>query len=186
MELEEMKAQFELLNKKMEQQTIVTENLLKKGMKRNRSFIKNWLIIHWAAYAIMVLLLWNILCSISTTFAIITAVMVFSEPLLFTLANIRLLSANLYHQPLLEIVKQTAKAKRHYVLVEIVEFAMVTTWLVWFGYNYCPNANLLKFCVGISVIYILVGAFSWHFYKKVMSVYNEIVDNAKELERLDS
>ena len=73
-----MKAQFELLNKKMEQQTIVTENLLKRGMKRNRTFIKNWLIIHWAAYAIMVLLLWNILCSISTTFAIITAVMVFS------------------------------------------------------------------------------------------------------------
>ena len=188
MELEEMKIQFELLNKKMEQQTIVTENLLRRGMSRNRSFIKNWLITHWAVYSIMlVFVLGNFLSYTSTAFTIATVAFVFSEPLFYTLANLRLLSANFYHQPLVEIVKQTMRAKRLYVIVDIVEFTFAALWLAWFIFGYCIHTGVLKYVIGLLLVIVpAIAVLSWYFYKKVMGVYSAITANANELERINS
>jgi len=194
--LEEMKAQYESLNKKMEKQNIVTENLLKKGMKRSRTFIKRLIVFEWILVVIGAITWLGIsnFMGLSKAFSITTCFFIALDVVCDTIINRRILSKNFYHQPLVEIVKQSAETKRIMQYSFFIGCALLVPWACWLMYelysmagaNSAIPSEITYGSMGGAIIGLIIAIIILPIiYKKVMGSYNEIIENVKELEELE-
>ena len=186
-ELEDMRQQMQTLKKKLQQQEIVNDRLIRQSMKRNASLINRtylWLIIlavlmvpygYWA---------FVVLSHFSTVFWIGTSIymLVCAGATYYNKRNVN--DASLMTRNLLDVRRQMARAKKFDSDWLLIGIPTVLLWLGWFFYEVYQQGHGLTShpmfwtgCVG-GTIGAIIG-FSIHF--KIQRQYQEIIDQIEDI-----
>ena len=191
-ELENMRQQMQTLKKKLDQQEIVNDRLIRHSMKNTAGNIKRtyfWLIflsVLMVPYGYWVFVM---LSNFSIAFWIATSIymLVCAAATYYNKRNLS--DSNLMTNNLMEVGRRMARAKKFDADWLIIGIPGVILWLAWFFYEvYKQNHDLLMHplfwagCIG-GVIGAIIG-FSIHF--KTQRQYQEIIDQIEDLTAEDA
>ena len=187
MELENMRQQLNTLKKKLEQQEIVNDQMIRRSMKKTASNINRtylWLIalailmVPYGYWAFVVISHFSVAFWIATSILMLVCAGA-------TYYNRRNLSdTNLMTNNLVEVRRRMARAKKFDADWLFFGIPAIILWLAWFFYEvYKQNTDLLTHplfwagCVG-GIIGSIIG-FSIHF--KTQRQYQDIIDQIGEI-----
>lgn len=159
-ELEEMKQQMLLLKKKLEQQKIVNEKMLRSAMKKklyglNRKvrviFIVGILVAIWApGYFTLV--------GFTPLFSAATALMLLFSALKTFQYHRKLWRLNLSESNLIELAEELTLLRTRYKAWYKFAWGMLIPWIVWMGYEATKIfGEELVWYIGGSAIGIIIG-----------------------------
>ena len=159
-ELEEMKQQMLLLKKKLEQQKIVNEKMLRSAMKKklyglNRKvrviFIVGILVAIWApGYFTLV--------GFTPLFCAATALMLLFSALKTFQYHRKLWRLNLSESNLIELAEELTLLRTRYKAWYKFAWGMLIPWIVWMGYEATKIfGEELVWYIGGSAIGIIIG-----------------------------
>ena len=134
-ELETLRSQMDLLRKKLEQETIVNEKLMRETMKSRVSTInrQGWISIAVAIFMV----LWFPLCfnTLSTAFIITTIVFMAIDAIATWIIHKQVDERQLMSEDMRTVASKMKTLKKSYQWSTIIELPLVIAWCVWFCYE---------------------------------------------------
>lgn len=188
-ELQEMKAQLEMLTKKLEQETIVNERQIRQSMKDKANYL-HWFLIRESIISIIGIpfFIW-ILPNISkismlfcATCAIFLAIELFYNYYLF-----RRISPNKFAgDNLIEARKETLNFKQQTLKWTFwfeVPFVIVIFILFIYEKSHFHDGVILNIALTSGIIgFIIFASISYYHLRKLLRTTNEILSQIEELE----
>ena len=188
-EMDEMRQQMETLKKKLGQQEIVNDRLMRRSMKSTANKIiqrhnivmaVGLLMIPFGYYSFVMISGFSIPFWIATClFMILCAAATYYVG--FDLRDSRLMQGKL-----LEVRRKVARAKKLENQWLFISIPLLILWLAWFGYEAMQqNSDEIRRGYGLMVgggiggIIGLIAGFSLHF--KTQRQYQEIIDQIEDL-----
>ena len=186
-ELENMRQQMNTLKKKLEQQEIVNDQMIRRSMKATASNINRTYLWLMAIGILMVpygYWAFVILSHFSIAFWIATSILMLVSTVATYYNKRNVSDANLMTNNLVDVRRRMARAKKFDADWLFFGIPAIILWLAWFFYEvYKQNTDLLTHplfwagCVG-GIIGSICG-FSIHF--KTQRQYQQIIDQIKDI-----
>ena len=181
-ELESLRSQMDLLRKKLEQETIVNEKLMRETMKSRVSTInrQGWISI----IAALLVIIWTPLFFSMLSMAFVIATIVFMAACaMFTLfIHNQVKERQLMSEDMRTVANKMKSLKKKYQWSTIVEIALVIPWCVWFCIEMVQTTGMPWKTIAISVAVgaIIGGIISWKMYRKVIDNCDAIIQQIEE------
>lgn len=178
-ELEEMKAQIALLNKKLDKENIVNEHLLREIMKRKANTINAnaWVSVGASIFVIVSALFFFPAEGFSWCFTAITVIMMLVCDF-FTWKYHKNVNSKTMNGDLVTIAKVMKKLKDDYVNWLKYGIIMVLFWFVWLATEYCIILKDWKLSIIIIVsllISLAIGGFIG------LRMHRSVIHNAEDI-----
>lgn len=188
-ELEEMRSQISLLKEKLDKQTIVNEEHIRRSMKSKMSDLTRTVAITiFAGVFALVYCTWFFWWQgLSLAFVVATAVMLTVCVALTILQRIRLKIIDFSQSNLVEAARTLAKVKKHYREWHWVAIPMLVVWFGWMMYEIISRLGsepyVIGFCCG-AVAGGLIGAFiGFRINRKMVRKMSEILKEIEDLQQ---
>lgn len=181
-ELESLRSQMDLLRKKLEQETIVNEKLMRETMKSRISTInrQGWISIG----AALLMILWTPLFfnNLSTAFIITTIVFMLADAILTFIVHKQVNERQLMSEDMHTVANKMKTLKKRYHLSVWTELPLVIAWCVWFCIEIIHRtAAPWQLLVGSITFGALIGFFiAWIMYRKVIDKCDAIIQQIEE------
>lgn len=179
-ELEEMRSQAALLKNKLDQESIVTDEMLRKVMKRKANIINSnaWISVAASLYVII----WSLCFLRSEGFSlafIITTIVMMLVCDFFTWRYHKDVNKKTMNGDLVTVAKVMKKLKKNYKNRMKYGISMLGIWFVWFAAEYCNILDNTKLFLGTLVLLIVgvtVGALlGYRMHKSVINNADEVI-----------
>ena len=183
-ELEEMKQQMLLLKKKLEQQKIVNEKMLRSAMKKklyglNRKvrviFIVGILVAIWApGYFTLV--------GFTPLFCAATAIMLLFSAFKTFQYHRKLWKINLSESNLIELAQELTLLRARYKAWYKFAWGMIIPWIVWMGYEATKifGEELLWYIGGSAIGLIIGGLAGTRINNNIIRRTEELLEQIKD------
>lgn len=188
-ELEEMRSQIGLLKEKLEKQTIVNEQHIRRSMKSKMSDLTRTVAITiFAGVFALVYCTWFFWWQdLSLAFTVVTAVMLTVCIALTILQRVRLKSIDLSQSNLVGAAKTLAKIKKHYREWHWVAIPMLVVWFGWLMYEVVSRLGtepyVIGFCCGAVVGGLVGGLIGFRINRKMVRKMSEILTEIEDLQK---
>ena len=188
-ELEEMRSQIGLLKEKLEKQTIVNEQHIRRSMKSKMSDLTRTvaLTIFAGVFALVYSTWFFWWQELSLAFIVATAVMLTVCIALTILQRVRLKSIDLSQNNLVEAAKTLAKIKKHYREWHWVAIPMLVVWFGWMMYEIISRLGtepyVIGFCCGAIIGGLIGGFIGFRINRKMVLKMSEILTEIKDLQK---
>ena len=188
-ELEEMRSQIGLLKEKLEKQTIVNEQHIRRSMKSKMSDLTRTVAITiFAGVFALVYSTWFFWWQeLSLAFIVATAVMLTVCIALTILQRVRLKSIDLSQNNLVEAAKTLAKIKKHYREWHWVAIPMLVVWFGWMMYEIISRLGtepyVIGFCCGAIIGGLIGGFIGFRINRKMVRKMSEILTEIEDLQK---
>lgn len=189
-ELEEMRSQISALKEKLDKQTIVNEEHIRRSMKSKMSDINKTvtatIVLGIIALVYCTWFFYSQGCSIAFTGA--TAIMLAVCLALTIGQRLALGRMDFSKGNLVETAEGLSKVKTHYQNWHKIAIPMIVIWFAWMTYEMVTILGLesqmaIGFCCGASVGVIFGGILGFRINRKIVRKAAEILDQIKELQR---
>lgn len=191
-ELEEMRSQIGILRDKLEKQSIINEQHIRKSMKSKMSDMNRTitLTIFLGIFALVYCtwFFWSQGCSVAFTVA--TAVMLAVCLALTIVQRVGLGRIDLSAGNLVETAQKLSKVRVHYKNWYRIAVPMILGWLIWQGFEMwtilgADTPYAIGFYCGACVGVILGGILGMRINRKIIRNATEILEQIKELQKED-
>jgi hypothetical protein len=181
-ELETLRSQMDLLRKKLEQETIVNEKLMRETMKSRVSTINRQGWISIAAAICMVL--WFPLCfnTLSTAFIITTIVFTAVDAIATWIIHKQINERQLMSEDMRTVANKMKTLKKRYHISTWTELPLVIAWCVWFCIEIIHRTDApWQLMAGAVAFGAIIGFFiAWKMYRKVIDNCDAIIQQIEE------
>ena len=177
-ELETLRSQMDLLRKKLEQESIVNEKLMRETMRSRVSTINRQGWISIAAAICMVL--WFPLCfnTLSKAFIITTIVFMLVDAILTYIMHKQVDERQLMSEDMRTVANKMKTLKKRYQWSTVIELPLVLAWCVWFCYEVIQmTGEPWQFMAGVIALGALIGFFI------ALKMYRKVIDNCDAIIR---
>ena len=177
-ELETLRSQMDLLRKKLEQESIVNEKLMRETMRSRVSTINRQGWISIAAAICMVL--WFPLCfnTLSKAFIITTIVFMLVDAILTYIMHKQVDERQLMSEDMRTVANKMKTLKKRYQWSTAIELPLVIAWCVWFCYEVIQmTGEPWQFMAGVIALGALIGFFI------ALKMYRKVIDNCDAIIR---
>lgn len=188
-ELEEMRSQISLLKDKLDKQTIINDQHIRRSMKSNMSDINRTIFgsIIAGAFALPYCIWFFWSQGLSTIFVVATAVML-AVCLGLTIAKqVTLKRLDLSYGNLVEVAEKLGGIKKHYQDWIKIAIPMLLLWFSWLIYEIISTLGIspttMGFCAGALLGGLIGGFVGMRMNKKVISRTTEILSQIKDLQK---
>lgn len=181
-ELETLRSQMDMLRKKLEQETIVNEKLMRETMKSRVSTInrQGWISIAVAIFMV----LWFPLCfnTLSTAFIITTIVFTAIDAIATWIIHKQVDERQLMSEDMRTVASKMKTLKKSYQWSTIIELPLVIAWCVWFCYEVIQTTGeSWQLMAGAVAFGALIGFFiALKMYRKVIDNCDAIIQQIEE------
>ena len=188
-ELEEMRSQIGILKEKLDKQTIINEEHIKRSMKSKMSEINKIVTatIFLGLFALIYCTLFFYTQGFSILFVVATAVMLTVCVVLTIMQKISLSRMDLSRGSLVDTARKLGKVRTHYADWYKIAIPMITVWLGWLVYEVISNFDMSPTTIGFlcgSCVGVLIGGIAGaRINRKVIDKANEILDQIEELQK---
>ena len=188
-ELEEMRSQISLLKEKLDKQTIVNEEHIRRSMKSKMSDLTRTVAITiFAGVFALVYCTWFFWWQgLSLAFVVATAVMLTVCIALTILQRIRLKIIDFSQSNLVEAARTLAKVKKHYREWHWVAIPMLVVWFGWMMYEVVSRLGtepyVIGFCCGAVVGGLIGGFIGFRINRKMVRKMSEILTEIEDLQK---
>ena len=177
-ELETLRSQMDLLRKKLEQESIVNEKLMRETMKSKISTInrQGWISI----VAAICMVLWFPLCfnTLSTAFIITTIVFTAVDAIATWIIHKQVDERQLMSEDMRTVANKMKTLKKRYQWSTVIELPLVLAWCVWFCYEVIQmTGEPWQFMAGAVAFGALIGFFI------ALKMYRKVIDNCDAIIR---
>ena len=188
-ELEEMRSQISLLKDKLDKQTIINDQHIRRSMKSNMSEINRTIFasIIMGAFALPYCTWFFWSQGLSTIFVVATAVML-AVCLGLTIAKqVTLKSLDFSSGNLVEVAEKLGGIKKHYQDWIKIAIPMILIWFSWLIYEMISTLGVspmtMGFCTGALLGGLIGGFVGMRMNKKVITKTTEILSQIKDLQK---
>lgn len=188
MEFEEMKAQLALLNKKLEQETIVNERLIRRSMKEKASSLRRKAIVESIISAIMIpYFIWVMpeLIGLSTGFCVFVCFMLALALGYNYYIHSHFRPDEFVYGNLVKAKKNTLMLKKFYAnWLKFIGIPFIIVFLGWFAFEIKQHfqGEELQSVLGGMVIGLVLGVIIGTYrYLKTQRMADDILDQIEEL-----
>ena len=181
-ELESLRSQMDLLRKKLEQETIVNEKLMRETMKSRVSTInrQGWISIG----AAILMILWTPLAfnNLSTVFIIATIVFMAVDAIATWIIHKQINERQLMSEDMRTVANKMKTLKKSYQWSTIIELPLVIAWCVWFCSEIIQQSDApWQFMAGAIAFGAIIGFFiALKMYRKVIDNCDAIIQQNEE------
>lgn len=188
-ELEEMRSQISLLKEKLDKQTIVNEEHIRRSMKTKMSDINKIvsITIVLGLFALLYSTYFYYTMDFSLVFVVATAVMLTACLLLTIAQRVNLGKTDFSSGNLVETARLLGKVRAHYADWYKIAIPMLLIWFVWMIYEvfnvFEPSSMMTGFVCGSCVGALLGGFLGFKINRKVTRKANEILMQIEELQK---
>ena len=181
-ELETLRSQMDLLRKKLEQETIVNEKLMRETMKSKISTInrQGWISIGVAIFMI----LWTPLyfSALSTAFIITTIVFMTVDAIATWIIHKQINERQLMSEDMRTVANKMKTVKKRYQWSTLIELPFVIAWCVWFTLEIIHLTTApWQLMAGAIAFGAIIGFFiAWKMYRKVIDNCDAIIQQIEE------
>ena len=189
-DLDNMRQQMETLKKKLEQQEIVNDRILRQSMKKTANSISVRYYIVMAIGLLMVPYSYFVFyekLGLSLAFSIASGILMLICVGATYYNNLNLSNSNLMRENLLDVRRRIARAKKFDANWLFFGIPAIIVWLAWLGYEfYQKDAETAKLMIIGAVVGGTIGAiigFTMHF--KTQRQYQEIIDQIEDIEAME-
>jgi hypothetical protein len=181
-ELETLRSQMDILRKKLEQESIINEKLMRETMRSRVSTINRQGWISIAAAICMVL--WFPLCfnTLSTAFIITTIVFTAVDAIATWIIHKQVDERQLMSEDMRTVANKMKTLKKRYQWSTVIELPLVLAWCVWFCYEVIQmTGEPWQFMAGAVAFGALIGFFiALRMYRKVIDNCDAIIQQIEE------
>ncbi len=181
-ELEILRSQMDILRKKLEQETIVNEKLMRETMKSRVSTInrQGWISIGVA----ILMILWTPLFfnTLSTAFIITTIVFMAVDAIATWIIHKQVNERQLMSEDMRTVANKMKTLKKRYQWSTVIELPLVIAWCVWFTLEIIHITTApWQLMAGAIAFGAIIGFFiSLKMYRKVIDNCNAIIQQIEE------
>ena len=181
-ELETLRSQMDILRKKLEQETIVNEKLMRETMKSKISTInrQGWISIGVAIFMI----LWTPLyfSALSTAFIITTIVFMTVDAIATWIIHKQINERQLMSEDMRTVANKMKTVKKRYQWSTAIELPLVIAWCVWYTLEIIHKTTVpWQLMAGAIAFGALIGFFiAWKMYRKVIDNCDAIIQQIEE------
>ena len=181
-ELETLRSQMDILRKKLEQESIINEKLMRETMKSKVSTInrQGWISI----IAALLVIIWTPLffSMLSTAFVIATIVFMTACAMFTMFIHNQVKERQLMSEDMRTVANKMKSLKKNYQWSTIVEIALIIPWCVWFCIEIVQTTGMPWQTIAISVTVgaIIGGIIAWIMYRKVIDNCDAIIKQIEE------
>ncbi len=187
-DLEQLKEQIALLNKKLERENIVNEKLLKNAMSAKIRKVNNlaWTDLYLSIVAILMFFVIYASGNCSGWFFLFTVLMLAVSVTLSFITN-KVKSDDLMSQDLIDVKKKVIEMKqqKRKTLLYYGIPAMVV-WIPWavyeLSYKYDPEFFMWH-AISLLIGALIGGLIGYHMYSKMQRRASEVLNQIEELEK---
>lgn len=186
-ELEEMRQQMQTLKKKLEQQEIVNDRIIRKSMKRNVSSINHRnLAVCILALFMIPYCYWAFIVLAHFSMAFWVATALFNVAcIVYTYYNTKdIMRPSLLQEDLLDVRRKVARAKKLDSQWLLVGIPFIVLWISWFAYEaYKVNGmdGLMGFGFAALIGGTIGGILGFRMHFKTQRQYQEIIEQIEDL-----
>ena len=181
-ELETLRSQMDMLRKKLEQENIVNEKLMRETMKSRVSTInrQGWISIGVAVFMILWMPLY--FYTLSTPFIITTIVFMLVDAILTYIVHKQVNERQLMSEDMRTVANKMKMLKKSYQWSTVIELPLVLAWCVWFCYEVIQMTGApWQFMAGAIAFGALIGFFiALRMYRKVIDNCDAIIQQIEE------
>lgn len=188
-ELEEMRSQISLLKNKLEKQTIVSDQHIRRSMQSKMSDINRTIVASIIAggFALPYCTWYFLYQGLSIAFVAATALML-AVCLGITIAKqVNLKKLDFTKGNLIEVAETLGGIRKHYQEWIKIAVPMILIWFSWLIYEMFnalgATSMTLGFCCGALAGLLIGGFIAMRMNKKVIDRTTEILDHIKELQQ---
>lgn len=189
-ELEEMRSQINILKDKLEKQTIVNEEHIRRSMKSKMSDINRTITITiFLGLFALVYCTW-FFCSqgCSLSFVIATAVMLAVCLVVTLMQKITVGRMDMSKENLVQTARELSKLSAHYKNWHKIALPMILVWLVWLLYEMIGILGIdTPYAIGFycgALVGVIIGGFAgFRINRKVVRKAEEILSQIQELQK---
>lgn len=188
-ELEDMRSQIGILKEKLEKQTIVNEQHIRRSMKSKMSDLTRIVAITiFAGVFALVYSTWFFWSqSLSPAFIVATAVMLVICIALTILQRVRLKSMDFSQSNLVEAARTLAKIRKHYSDWHWIAIPMLVVWFGWLIYEIISRLGtetyVIGFCCGALTGGLIGGFIGFRINRKMVRKMSEILTEIEDLQQ---
>ncbi len=181
-ELETLRSQMDLLRKKLEQETIVNEKLMRETMKSRVSTInrQGWISIGVA----ICMILWMplIFNTLSTAFIITTVVFMAVDAIATWIIHNQVNERQLMSEDMRTVANKMKTLKKRYHISTWTELPLVIVWCVWFCIEIIHQTDAAwQLMAGAVAFGAIIGfIIAWKMYRKVIDNCDAIIRQIEE------
>lgn len=189
-ELEVMRHQLAILNKKLESQEIVNDRLMREAMKNKMSWIRKlvWLEMIVVPFLILFFLGLTVACDLSFGPTIFMSVMLIANTIADYKINM-IADSNFLEGNLAETALRLTKMKRRRMINEMIGIPLAFIWVVWFLYDIYTNmpsdgvwhSALYGGFIGGIIGGVLGFALGITTFRKMQKTNDEVIRQINEL-----
>ena len=194
-ELEQMRQQMDILKRKLEQQEIVNDQIIRQSMKSRMSWINRyrWISLFAAPFVALCFIPSMFSGIISWQLYIFTIIMVLASTIADFVIN-RISDNTMMNSSLIEISEKLTKMKRLRRMVTIIGLVVVVFWLIWLLYEIYATAEgadletrkyTIGFMIAVGIGAFIGGAIGLTIYFKMQSTNDDIIRQIEELKRAE-
>lgn len=177
-ELETLRSQMDLLRKKLEQESIINEKLMRETMRSRVSTINRQ---GWISIAVAIcMVLWFPLCfnTLSTAFIITTIVFTAVDAIATWIIHKQVDERQLMSEDMRTVANKMKTLKKRYQWSTVIELPLVLAWCVWFCYEVIQmTGEPWQFMAGAVAFGALIGFFI------ALKMYRKVIDNCDAIIR---
>ena len=186
-ELNDMRQQMDMLKKKLEQQEIVNDRIIRQSMRKDVAYINRtytWtsvlalMMIPYCYWAFVVLAGFSIAFWVATSLFMLAAVG-------YTYYNGKdMFDSHLMNENLVEVHKKVARAKKRDSQWLLISIPVLILWIAWFAYEiYLKGGSreVIGFAYGGTVGGIIGLIIGLRIHFKTQRKYREIIEQIEEV-----
>ena len=187
-ELEDMRSQIGLLKEKLEKQTIVNEQHIRRSMKSKVSDLtRTAAVTIFAGVFALVYSTWFFWSqSLSPAFVVATVVMLVISIALTILQRVRLKSIDFSQSNLVEAARTLAAVKKHYREWHWIAIPVLVIWFGWLMYevvsSFGSGPYVIGFCCGALIGGLIGGFIGFRINRKMVRKMSEILTDIEDLQ----
>lgn len=189
-ELEEMRSQINVLKEKLDKQTIVNEEHIRRSMKSKMSDINKTVTVTivMGMFALIYCTWFLYMQNCSLAFVITTAIMLAVCLCLTIGQKVTLGQMDLSRENLIDTAQTLSKVKTHYQNWHKIAIPVLVIWFAWLMYEMTSVLGLdssmaIGFCCGAAVGGIIGGIAGFRINRKIVRKAIEILEQIEELQR---
>lgn len=191
-ELEVMRQQLAILNKKLEGQEIVNDRLMREAMKHKMSWIKHYVWAEIIAVPFLIILFFSIAVTFNLSFgpliylSVMLVISVAIDYKVNMIKNREFLDGNLT-----ETAVRLTKMKKRRLASELAQIPFILVWLVWFLYDMyrhfsggvwnLSNPGLTGGFIGGLIGAVAAVPICFSLVRKMQRTNDEVIQQIEEL-----
>lgn len=194
MELEEMRQQLGILQKKLDEQDIVNERLIKSSMKGKMSWIKKYVLGETIAIPIIAIMLAGMYITFNIPFAsyVYMIILCIADVYMDYRVNVSAMNSNDYENiNLLETAKKLIRMKEIRSKQTFIGIILTLVWIIWLTidmYNAAPISDnpfykgaLTGGMIGAAIGGVIGLVVAYIIYRKMQKTNDEVLEQIKDL-----